>query len=170
MIKLCFVFITVFTLSLEAQPPQAIQKMKRLGKSLKAELVTAMAKSPEEALSVCKDRAPKIAEEVSDDNFQVGRVSRKNRNSGNLVQKWMLPLIEKYEEGSKKKFLTVEIEDGKSIGYIKPIKTKALCLNCHGKNISPELQTKIKFLYPNDSATGYSLGDIRGYFWVKEKK
>ena len=93
MIKLCFVFITGFTLSLEAQPPQAIQKMKRLGKSLKAELVTAMAKSPEEALSVCKDRAPKIAEEVSDDNFQVGRVSRKNRNSGNLVQKWMLPLI-----------------------------------------------------------------------------
>jgi hypothetical protein len=47
---------------------------------------------------------------------------------------------------------------------MKAIPTGAVCLTCHGTEVKPEVLTKIKELYPNDKATGYQEGDIRGAF------
>jgi hypothetical protein len=49
---------------------------------------------------------------------------------------------------------------------MQAIPTGALCLQCHGENISPEVQAELARLYPEDKATGYSAGDIRGAFVV----
>jgi hypothetical protein len=49
-------------------------------------------------------------------------------------------------------------------------------LNCHGvigKNIDSTVYKTIKDFYPNDAATGYKLGDLRGMWSIKfntEKK
>jgi len=45
---------------------------------------------------------------------------------------------------------------------MKAVPTEGVCLACHGQNISPEVQTKLNELYPDDKATGYSLGQVRG--------
>jgi hypothetical protein len=52
---------------------------------------------------------------------------------------------------------------------MKALPTQKLCLNCHGAEaqIAPEAKEKLKVLYPNDLATGYSEGQIRGALTVK---
>jgi hypothetical protein len=62
-------------------------------------------------------------------------------------------------------------EDGVYYFY-KPLKIQAVCLNCHGdKNaMDKALVEKIKQLYPNDKATGYKGGDLRGVVRIKVKE
>ena len=45
---------------------------------------------------------------------------------------------------------------------------KVQCLACHGlkEQISPEVQAQLDRLYPEDQATGFNEGDLRGWFWV----
>jgi hypothetical protein len=38
------------------------------------------------------------------------------------------------------------------------------CLACHGKEIAPKVAARLAELYPEDAATGYSAGEIRGAF------
>ena len=44
-----------------------------------------------------------------------------------------------------------------------------VCLKCHGENIDPAVKAKLGELYPNDKATGYKLGDLRGAFTVRQE-
>jgi hypothetical protein len=48
--------------------------------------------------------------------------------------------------------------------YMEPLLVGALCLNCHGKKgeLNSDATARIREIYPNDKAVGYSLGDIRG--------
>jgi excinuclease UvrABC helicase subunit UvrB len=36
------------------------------------------------------------------------------------------------------------------------------CLACHGKTLAPQVAARLKELYPDDRATGYAAGEIRG--------
>lgn len=47
---------------------------------------------------------------------------------------------------------------------MKAIPTAALCVKCHGETIDPEVEAKLKALYPNDQARGFKEGDLRGAF------
>ena len=49
---------------------------------------------------------------------------------------------------------------------MKAIPTAPLCLQCHGEAIAPPVAEKITKLYPEDKATGFREGDIRGAFVV----
>jgi hypothetical protein len=48
--------------------------------------------------------------------------------------------------------------------YMKAIPTDDVCLMCHGEQIQENLSAELQRLYPNDQATGYKKGDIRGAF------
>jgi hypothetical protein len=50
--------------------------------------------------------------------------------------------------------------------FMKAITTQPLCLTCHGEAISPEVAAKLSELYPDDRATGFREGDLRGAFVV----
>ncbi len=41
-------------------------------------------------------------------------------------------------------------------------------LTCHGSSLQPELKAEILCLYPNDQATGFKPGELRGAFTVTE--
>ena len=43
-----------------------------------------------------------------------------------------------------------------------------VCLICHGKNISPEVQNALMEFYPKDAAQGYQLGEVRGAFSLRK--
>ena len=49
---------------------------------------------------------------------------------------------------------------------MQPIRAGGLCLACHGprETIEAETLARIDALYPQDAATGYAAGDLRGAF------
>jgi hypothetical protein len=51
-----------------------------------------------------------------------------------------------------------------------PIRVGEMCLQCHGERaeIGEKTLARIEELYPEDSATGFAAGDLRGWFWTEE--
>ncbi|MFM8269556.1 MAG: DUF3365 domain-containing protein [Pseudomonadota bacterium] len=46
---------------------------------------------------------------------------------------------------------------------------EAVCLNCHGTHLNPEVKKEISSLYPSDQATGFQVGDFRGLIWLESQ-
>ncbi|WP_375579580.1 DUF3365 domain-containing protein [Marivirga tractuosa] len=102
------------------------------------------------------------------------RVSNKNRNPANAPTELENQVLEAYEysveQGDKLGANVQFIRPGDTILYNKPIRIPSeLCLNCHGSpsQISEEVQSILKEEYPNDKATGYKVGDLRGMWSLK---
>ena len=102
------------------------------------------------------------------------RVSNKNRNPNNYPSEMEKGILEAYEysleQGDQLGSNVQFIRPGDTILYNNPIvMPSALCLNCHGNSsqISDEVQTILKEAYPNDKATGYEVGDLRGMWSLK---
>jgi hypothetical protein len=102
------------------------------------------------------------------------RVSTKNRNPNNAPSDLEKQVLDAYEYsaergdeiGSNVQF----IRPGDTILYNKPIRIPSeLCLNCHGtpSQISDEVKALLKREYPEDMATEYKVGDLRGMWSLK---
>jgi len=136
---------------------------------LKKELEQAMAAGgPDNALGVCRDRAPALATELATKyQVQVGRSSHKLRNPSNVPRAWVKPIIDEWLKTSAAERKPRVVSVSKNVvGYIEPIATGAFCLACHGE-VPAATQAKIKALYPSDQATGFEEGDLRGVFWAE---
>ena len=152
----------------------------QLGSQLKVELKTSLkSKGPVESIKVCNIEAEKIALSVSNkNNMKVGRTSLKVRNHSNAPDAWekekLLYLEQQLLSGVDVKSLEVyEItneDNEKWFRYMKAIPTSEVCLICHGGSVALPIRQKLQELYPNDQATGYKVGDLRGAFTVKVKK
>ncbi|MEE4216894.1 MAG: DUF3365 domain-containing protein [Xanthomonadales bacterium] len=149
------------------------------GTALKAELVGAMQSGgPLAAIEVCNTRAPDIAAAVSlEQGVEVSRLSLKNRNPDNAANEWQANVLKTFEErveegedaGSLTWQETVEVDGQEEYRFMKAIPTGGVCLACHGKNIDPAVTEKLAELYPEDKATGFSEGELRGAFVVSRK-
>ena len=148
--------------------------------TLKGELQAAMkAGGPVNAISVCNEKAPQIAKSVSDTSgWSVGRTTLKIRNTANVPLQWERAVLQEFEQRkangedvSKMEFSeTVTVDGVKTFRYMKAIPTGDVCLKCHGgDSVKPEVEAKLKNLYPSDQARGYNKGDIRGAFTLKKK-
>lgn len=150
--------------------------MKALGGQLKKELKAAMkAEGPVAALAVCNEKAPQIAASVSaEKGLQVSRVSLKNRNPDNAANEWQTAVLNDFEtrkaagESADKLFHAEVVEDHgqKQFRFMKAISTGKVCLTCHGETIGTDITAKLNELYPEDKATGFKEGDLRGAFVV----
>lgn len=156
--------------SSEARAKQAIQAF---SKALKAELMAAMKEGgPKAAVSVCNEQAPAIAAAVgADENLTIGRTSLKVRNPNNAPTDWQRATLEEFEarKAAGEEIATLEESfqrDG-SYYFMKAIPIKGLCLTCHGAKLPKSLEDHIHSYYPDDQATGFKPGDIRGAFIVK---
>ncbi|MCE9501244.1 MAG: DUF3365 domain-containing protein [Leptospira sp.] len=127
------------------------------------------------AVEKCKIISPETENSFSaKEKISIRRISEKFRNP--------LHKPDGFETGILKTW-AVEIQNGKDpqvvaentkegFRVMKPILLKnPMCLQCHGNNsnIEPETLKKIKSLYPEDKATGYALGDLRGAFSLISK-
>jgi len=165
--------------STQQQTAKAVTAVQAYAKALKSELVAAMESGgPLAAIEVCHTEAPAIAERVSaDQGLTVTRVSLKNRNPGAAPNDWQKEVLHAFEvragNGEDPANLawheTAESADGMEFRFMKAIPTGGVCLACHGETLAPELKAKLDELYPEDKATGYALGDIRGAFVVTQK-
>lgn len=149
------------------------------GKALKSELVAAMQSGgPIAAIEVCNLKAPGIAEAVSlEHGLDIYRVSLKNRNPENAPNDWQTRVLEEFE-GRKAGGETgenlawsesVDVDGASEFRFMKAIPTGSVCLACHGETLATPVAERISELYPEDKATGYSEGDIRGAFVVVQK-
>jgi hypothetical protein len=146
--------------------------------TLKPELKKAMkAGGPVHALDVCHVKAPQIAQSVSQrSGWDVKRVSLKPRNPNAEPDAFERKVLAEFEAkkahgANPKKLEHAEkvTENGHTVfRYMKAIPTGGICLTCHGEQLAPPVAKKIHELYPNDKATGYKAGDIRGAFSFKK--
>jgi hypothetical protein len=145
--------------------------------ALKSELVSAMQSGgPIEAIDVCNTRAVLIGEEVSlEQGMTLSRVSLRNRNPDNAPNEWQARVLDSFEArkvageapGTLAWHEIADTGTGKEFRFMKAIPTGAICLQCHGETLATPVAEKLAELYPEDNATGYSQGDIRGAFVVK---
>jgi hypothetical protein len=180
----------------EAQPAQAVpppveaydpaadikrarQAILLFAGNLQTEFGTAMRNDgPVAAVEVCSTRAALIAQEVSEEyGLNMGRVSLRNRNPSNEPNDWQAEVLMDFEQrhqaGEDLAYINwsevVGEGDEREFRFMKPIPTHALCLNCHGRNLAPGVEEALASIYPDDAATGFEVGDIRGAFVVTGK-
>ena len=136
-------------------------------RDLLAALADGLADGPAAAIDACRVRAPEIAAALSGDDVRVGRTSNRLRNPGNTGPDWAKPLLDAYlADDSDRTPKLVRLADER-YGYVEPIEAAPLCLSCHGETLAPAVATRIAEAYPDDRATGYRAGDLRGIFWVE---
>ena len=176
----------VFSCS-ENNPEQDIEKhleqsrdaSKQLGSQLKGELKAGLkSQGPVESIAICNVEAEIIASNVSKDaNLEVGRTSLKVRNPSNTPDAWekekLIYFEQQIQTGMDGKTLEVyEVineDNQKWFRYMKAIPTSEVCVVCHGETIAQPIKQRLEALYPDDKATGYQVGDLRGAFTVKTK-
>ncbi|MBS3745211.1 MAG: DUF3365 domain-containing protein [Wenzhouxiangellaceae bacterium] len=155
--------------------PEARQQSGQLAQQLVATLTEALSEEgPAGGVQICKVEAPKIAARVSGSRFEVARTALRVRNPDNAADGWEASVLRRFKarmaEGADPAGLEaweVETVDGNRVGrYMKAIPMGSQCVVCHGENINPELAETIDKLYPQDEATGFAPGELRGAFTV----
>lgn len=131
---------------------------------------------PAGAISVCKDMAPKAAKEISEQTgWKIKRVSLKARNEARATpDDWEKAALEDFDKRAAAGESPAQLEKGEKIGneyrYVKALPVMPLCLNCHGPadKLNPDVKAALSQHYPNDRATGYSPGQIRGAISIRK--
>lgn len=140
----------------------AFRAAKLLGTTLKTRLVQAMEQSVEHAVRVCADEAQAIHQRVANQTgVRLGRTSTKLRNTSNgQAPAWVV------EHLGRRDLEPSKVREGREARAIIPLTTMGLCLNCHGEVLSDEVRSVLDDHYPEDRATGYATGEIRGVIWA----
>jgi hypothetical protein len=120
---------------------------------------------PEQAIEVCQTEAPAMAEKVGRSHgVRIGRTSTKLRNPSNRTPAWAEAQVA--AQVAEPRF--IKAPDG-GMRALLPIRLGEACQVCHGpeKDIAPGVRSALKKKYPQDQATGYQAGELRGWFWVE---
>ena len=160
--------------------PEARKVATSVPPKLLAVLTAEIEKSgPEGAIGVCREKAPEMAKAASaQTGWAIRRVSLNNRNPKAVPDAWERTVLEDFDRraaaGESPATLEkgeVVAEDGKkSYRYMKALPTLDLCVKCHGpsEGLSPAVKEKLAALYPQDKATGYTPGKIRGAMTIRK--
>lgn len=156
---------------------EARQTSKTLGMRLKKVLLQELkAGGFENAAGACAESAQAICKEVAaQTGHDVRRVSLGYRNPADIPDDYERAKLEEFDRLNQQKKLATEYyeivrQDGQAyLRYLKPLTTSGMCLKCHGDvdDLSAEVKTILNEKYPEDKATGYHKGDVRGAISVR---
>lgn len=142
--------------------------------ALFTELQAALAKGPpEQAIDVCADRAPAIARAIgAETGLSVRRTSLRTRNPANAPDEWERAWLERATRGGAPAVDDAEVvrEGGRyQLRYVRVVRLAEMCTTCHGApdTIPPAVREAVARRYPDDRATGFSPGDLRGVVSVR---
>ncbi len=122
------------------------------------------------AIATCQTVAPTIAGQHSDDGWRIGRTALRLRNPDNRPDSWERQVLQDFQRrlqaGEAASGLEIsKIEDGQ-FRYMKAIPTAPMCTGCHGNDLAEPVRQRLEALYPEDNATGFAAGSLRGAFTV----
>lgn len=120
---------------------------------------------PAQAIEVCATKAPQLAADIAAEHkLRIGRTSFKLRQPKNSAPTWAQPLIKARHDSQA----IMTSEDGR-MAVLSPIRIMEPCLKCHGDDqaLAPGVKETLAKRYPQDQATGFKGGDLRGWFWIE---
>ena len=135
---------------------------------------------PLEAIKVCGELAPEIANRLSRENgWRVTRVGIRVRNPLlGMPDAWEQKILGEFAARAAKgeAFANMTYSElvseprGQYFRFMKPIAVQPKCLLCHGpaETIPEPIKKILTKHYPFDSATGYKAGDLRGAISIKQ--
>lgn len=176
-----FLALTMATALVTAQEPQtpppdvtrAQAAMGDLGKRLKGALMAKMqAEGPIAAVDFCHVEAPKIAAAVSAEHgVAVGRTAVRLRSPANAPEPWQAAVLKTFQQqagaGTPPGELAHVEREGGALRIARGIALEAPCQTCHGTRIAEPIRGAVAERYPDDAATGFSEGDLRGVIWAE---
>lgn len=125
------------------------------------------------AVRVCKTTATKVAHNFAQrGDWLVRRTALRVRNPDNAPTREEKAVLLDFQARAKRgekiagmEFMAIARRlDEPYFHYMQAIPLGELCAQCHGKNIDPDLALLIQGLYPEDRATGFEVGELRGAF------
>lgn len=148
-----------------------------LGKDLMPLLLGALERGgPAAAIAFCADSAQVRSARHQRAGVDVRRVGTRIRNPVNAPDSVERSLLDQLATGLEQGSMPQEIvtvipgPDGSfQLHYIRPIVVAEPCLACHGEPSSFDLAVRrvLATRYPQDAATGYRVGDLRGAISVR---
>lgn len=166
-----FILITGVEAAMAQEPAEAEKQGAALLMPFKKDLMAALkgglAQGMDAAIAACNTEAPGIAARHSVDGVRIGRASHKLRNPANAAPEWVAPVLDQYLAADGKPDPRVVSISESRTGYVEPIMLGPQCLGCHGESLTPAVSARLAELYPDDQATGFAAGDLRGVFWVE---
>jgi hypothetical protein len=130
----------------------------------------------EGAVTVCATKAQaRTADYRKASGNDIRRVSLRRRNPANEPDAYERGVLESFdrlpvEDRPAAERWAVVTEGGReTLRYLKPLVAVTMCLTCHGDKarIPPAVLAKLADSYPDDRATGYAAGDVRGAVSVR---
>ena len=125
------------------------------------------------AIPICSDKAGGLLKGVAEERgLLLLRVSDRPRNVAHAAAPADLEAMESFRAtlsgGASPVPSVLPAEDGSMVVRLPIVLNQPLCLQCHGgaDDISPETRKVIAARYPEDRATGYELGELRGIWRV----
>ncbi len=126
------------------------------------------------AISICKTVSPEIEKEISVHGWIIRRTSTRPRRPEHKPDAFENRTLAQWQsnlQSGKKPEAVAEIEAGE-LRVMRPIVIQTdICLRCHGTEdrLDSAALKEIIRLYPEDKATGYAVGDLRGAFSAVRK-
>lgn len=142
--------------------------LQKLGSELKGQMQTNGAMG---ALRFCSQHALVLTEQVAKESkTSIKRISINHRNPVNKTNKDETALLNEWDKLVKNAQplpaqTLVKVSDSTTMYYKPIVINNEACLKCHG-NVEGELAKAIHTTYPEDKATGYKMGDLRGMIAV----
>jgi hypothetical protein len=168
--------MNLLLLFLLAQSPEPVAAARtavdELGTRIRALLSEELARGGfAAAVEMCATKAQPATEAYAKEKgIGIRRVSVKPRNPKDTPDEYERRVMEEWGKSGAKE-TSAEVTGnggGRELRLMRPIVMQPMCLACHGEP-APEVRAAIAKHYPNDPATGYKAGDLRGAFSVRVK-
>lgn len=125
------------------------------------------------ALAYCNTAALPLTQQMSDKHgVLIKRTSLKTRNALNKPSEAEIIILKEFQANIDQGISLepkVALDQNRIPNYYAPILVEKKCLSCHGtidKELSRPADSIIKSYYPNDMATGFTEGDLRGIWSI----
>ena len=121
----------------------------------------------------CSSRAQELSTLVgAEEGVEIRRVTEKTRNPVDAPDAFERRVLSHFADLAREGVITPETahvevvkKDGREVlRFLKPVTVMKNCLGCHGtpEQIPDDVRQALRTQYPNDLATGYAVGDLRG--------
>jgi uncharacterized protein (UPF0264 family) len=165
----------------DSRAQQALQQARQVASELADKVRGLLFKELEQggyvgAVRVCSEVAQEIPHEfTARTGHYIRRVSLGYRNPKDVPDGYERQKLEEFDRLNREKrlesdyFEVVKEGEREYLRYLKPLIAGPMCITCHGEkeNIPPEVKAILAEKYPDDRATGYHTGDVRGAISVK---